>query len=77
VARQKAANKTARSRPVLAALEAPVACDYAAAGADATARLHARLKARVADEGMGGVYEDLERPLVAVLARMEQVPPGP
>ncbi len=35
-------------------------------------RLHGRLAGRLEAEGMAGVYRDLERPLIAVLARMEQ-----
>ena len=39
-------------------------------------RLHERLAGRLEREGMRGVYEDLERPLIAVLARMEQARPA-
>jgi len=48
------------------------ATEYAAEDADVTLRLWHVLKARLISEGMIGVYESLERPLVAVLAHMEQ-----
>lgn len=44
---------------------------YAAEDADVTLRLWHVLKARLAAKGLTRVYERLERPLVAVLARME------
>ncbi|MEK1870063.1 MAG: DNA polymerase, partial [Ensifer adhaerens] len=44
---------------------------YAAEDADVTLRLWHILKARLAAKGLMRVYERLERPLVAVLARME------
>ncbi len=45
---------------------------YAAEDADVTLRLWQVLKPRLAAEGLTSVYERLERPLVAVLARMEE-----
>jgi len=45
---------------------------YSAEDADVTLRLHALLKPRLAAERMTTVYETLERPLVGVLADMEQ-----
>ncbi|MBZ0161397.1 MAG: DNA polymerase I [Notoacmeibacter sp.] len=45
---------------------------YAAEDADVTLRLWRALKPRLVAEGMVSVYERLERPLVPVLARMEQ-----
>jgi DNA polymerase-1 len=48
------------------------ATEYAAEDADVTLRLWQVLKPRLAAEGMGTVYETLERPLVPVLARMER-----
>ncbi|HUC61383.1 MAG TPA: DNA polymerase I, partial [Alphaproteobacteria bacterium] len=48
------------------------ACDYAAEDADVTRRLHAALKPRLAPEHVTTVYETIERPLVPVIARMEQ-----
>lgn len=45
---------------------------YSAEDADVTLRLHGLLKPRLAGEGLTTVYETLERPLVAVLADMEQ-----
>ncbi|MEO6338622.1 MAG: DNA polymerase I, partial [Caulobacteraceae bacterium] len=48
----------------------PATC-YAAEDADVTLRLYARLKPRLAREGMATVYETLERHLPPVLADME------
>ncbi len=45
---------------------------YSAEDADVTLRLHAMLKPRLAAAGKLAVYETLERPLVSVLAGMEQ-----
>ena len=45
---------------------------YAAEDADVTLRLWRALKPRLAEKGLVSVYERLERPLVPVLARMEQ-----
>ena len=33
--------------------------------------LHARLRARLEEEGLGGLYRDVEMPLVEILAEME------
>jgi DNA polymerase I len=48
------------------------AAEYAAEDADVTLRLWQLLKPRLASERVSSVYETLERPLVAVLARMER-----
>lgn len=48
------------------------ATEYAAEDADVTLRLWHVLKARMPAEYVSAVYETLERPLVPVLARMEQ-----
>ncbi len=48
------------------------ATQYAAEDADVTLRLWQVLKPRLAAEGMARVYERLERPLIDVIARMEQ-----
>lgn len=45
---------------------------YGAEDADVTMRLWQVLKPRLAADGVASVYERLERPLVAVLARMEE-----
>jgi DNA polymerase I len=50
----------------------PEATAYSAEDADVTLRLHALLKPRLAAERMTTLYETLERPLVSVLADMEQ-----
>ncbi len=47
------------------------AAEYAAEDADATLRLWHALKPRLAAEHMTNVYQTLERPLIAVLGRME------
>ncbi|QIB33884.1 DNA polymerase I [Ancylobacter pratisalsi] len=48
------------------------ASEYAAEDADVTLRLWRVLKPRLVAEGKTAVYETLERPLVTVLARMEE-----
>src|SRR5690606_7286146 len=45
---------------------------YAAEDADVTLRLWHLFKARLVAEGMTTVYETLERPMIAMLARMER-----
>ncbi len=47
------------------------ACAYAAEDAEITLRLHKILKPRLAREHMVSVYEDIERPLIPVIADME------
>ncbi len=49
-----------------------VATEYAAEDADITLRLWQRLKPRLAAEGVNSVYQMVDRPLVATIARMEQ-----
>ena len=49
-----------------------VATEYAAEDADITLRLWQRLKPRMAVEGVARVYEMVDRPLVATIARMER-----
>ncbi len=53
-------------------VEIDKATRYAAEDADVTLRLWRVLKPRLAAEGMAGVYERLERPLIDVVAKMEQ-----
>ena len=48
------------------------ALDYAAEDADITLRLHQALKPRLLEEHLTTAYETLERPLIPVLAAMEQ-----
>jgi DNA polymerase I len=48
------------------------ACAYAAEDADVTWRLHQVLKPRLVSEHLVSVYETIERPLIPVLAAMEQ-----
>lgn len=49
----------------------PEALEYAAEDADITLRLHRLLKPRLVKEKMVSVYENIERPLITVIARME------
>ena len=53
------------------AISPEAALNYAAEDADITLRLWQLLKPRLADEGVVSVYERLERPLIPILARME------
>ncbi|HXG98940.1 MAG TPA: DNA polymerase I [Sphingomicrobium sp.] len=48
------------------------ATEYAAEDADVTLRLWKRLKRRIGTEGVAGIYEMVDRPLVATISRMEQ-----
>ncbi|UIP07074.1 DNA polymerase I [Erythrobacter sp. SDW2] len=48
------------------------ATEYAAEDADVTLRLHGFLKPRLSIEGGTRVYERVDRPLIAVVARMER-----
>ncbi len=48
------------------------ATEYAGEDADITLRLWLRLKPRLAEENVARVYERVDKPLVPVLARMEQ-----
>lgn len=52
-------------------VEIEKARDYAAEDADITLRLWHALKPRLPAEGMTAVYENIERPLIPVIARME------
>jgi len=47
------------------------ALDYAAEDADITLRLYKLLKPRLAQEHMTSVYENIERPLIPIIAQME------
>ena len=48
------------------------ATEYAAEDADITWRLHRSIKPRLALEGSTSIYERVDRPLIAVVARMER-----
>jgi DNA polymerase-1 len=61
-----------RSRISFDCVDIQKAAEYAAEDADVTLRLWHVLKARLVCEHIMTVYETLERPLVAVLARMER-----
>lgn len=63
---------TGKGRISFAAVPLDKACDYAAEDADFTLRLYEILFPRLAAEKMSGIYEDIERPLIQVIADMEQ-----
>lgn len=52
-------------------VEIEKALDYAAEDAEITLRLYKHLKPRIALEKMTAVYEDIERPLIPIIAQME------
>ncbi|WP_337176502.1 DNA polymerase I [Paludisphaera sp.] len=52
-------------------VDVPRVAEYAGEDADATWRIYEILAPRVREEGLWGLYADLERPLVSILARME------
>ena len=62
---------TGKSLISLAELAPLAARDFAAERADAALRLHMLLKARLVREHMSAFYETIERPLVPVVAAME------
>jgi DNA polymerase-1 len=64
--------KLGKSRITFEAVDITKAAEYAAEDADVTLRLWHVLKPRLVAEGMTSVYETLERPLLAVLGRMER-----
>jgi DNA polymerase I len=63
---------TGKTRINFAEVEIDKASEYSAEDADITLRLWRVFKARIVAEGMVGVYETLERPLLPVLMRMEE-----
>lgn len=62
---------TGKKRVTFDRVPIPAALEYAAEDAEVTMRLYNVLKPRLAKEKMAGVYEDIERPLIPVIARME------
>jgi len=62
---------TGKSLQSFAEVAPAAARDFAAARADAALRLHMLLKARLVREHMTAFYETIERPLVPVVAAME------
>lgn len=62
---------TGKSRVTFDYVPLEKACDYAAEDADITARLYHHFKPRLAHDAMSYVYEDIERPMVDVIAGME------
>jgi DNA polymerase-1 len=63
---------TGKSRISFAEVELEKARDYAAEDADITLRLWKTLKPQVAAERLLSVYEEIDRPLIPVLAAMEK-----
>ena len=63
---------TGKSQVTFDQVPLDIALDYAAEDADITLRLHQALKPRLLEEHLTTVYETLERPLIPVLAAMEQ-----
>jgi DNA polymerase-1 len=64
--------KAGKTKVTFDCVEINKATEYAAEDADVTLRLWQLLKPRLVAEHMLSVYETLERPLLAVLARMER-----
>jgi DNA polymerase-1 len=62
---------TGKNRISFAEVPLDKACNYAAEDADFTLRLYNIFKPRLSAEKMSSVYEDIERPLGPVIARME------
>src|SRR5581483_10531435 len=54
-------------------VEVAKVAEYAGEDADATWRIEQILGAKVRAEGLWDLYAELERPLISVLARMEQI----
>ena len=63
---------TGKARVTFDCVAIDKAAEYAAEDADVTLRLWLVLKPRLAAERMSQVYESLERPMIPVLAHMEQ-----
>jgi len=63
---------TGKSKITFDYVDVEKATAYAAEDADVTLRLWKVLKPRLVSEGMASVYERLERPLIDVIAKMEQ-----
>ena len=68
----KSLTGSGKSKITFDMVEIEKASAYAAEDADITYRLWKVLKPRLAAEGLVNVYERLERPLIDVIARMEQ-----
>ncbi|MBI4031840.1 MAG: DNA polymerase I, partial [Proteobacteria bacterium] len=64
---------TGKGKSQIGFAEVPLdkATDYAAEDAEITLRLWHILKSRIARERMSAVYEDIERPLIPIIAQME------
>lgn len=62
---------TGKNQVTFDRVEIDKALAYAAEDTDVTLRLHRILKPRLAHEHMVSVYEDIDRPVIPVIARME------
>lgn len=62
---------TGKSQVTFDKVDIEKALDYAAEDADITLRLYHTLKPRLVAEHMVSVYENIERPLIPIIARME------
>jgi len=69
----KYADVTGKGKNQIGFAQVPIdkATDYAAEDAEITLRLHKYFKPRLAREHMATVYEDIERPLIPIIAQME------
>jgi DNA polymerase-1 len=63
---------TGKTQKTFDYVDLDVACNYAAEDADITNRLYLILKPRLTAEKLLTVYETLDRPLIPILAHMEQ-----
>ncbi|MDG3003117.1 DNA polymerase I [Paludisphaera mucosa] len=54
-------------------IDVPRIAEYAGEDADATWRIYEILAPRVREEGLWELYSDLERPLISILAAMEEI----
>lgn len=63
--------KKGKNQGTMADVSLNLIAEYAAEDADVTYRLYEKLKAELAERGMESVLNDIEHPLVSVLAEME------
>lgn len=63
---------TGKTQKTFDYVDLDVACNYAAEDADITNRLYQILKPRLIEDKLLTVYETLDRPLIPILAHMEQ-----
>ncbi len=73
IAEYKSIVGTGKAAKAFASVDLEQACQYAAEHTNITLRLHYLLKPKLAKESLLTVYETMERPLVPVLADMENL----